>query len=88
MLKKLGKKYLLLSDDQRPARERPGVRGRTADLSIKEKTLPIAGPSGSNAGPGETSSRLELSDRFADAQLPFVVPKVSPWVSPKVSSVI
>jgi hypothetical protein len=60
----------------------------SADLSTKEKTLPIAGPSGSNAGPDETSSRLELSDRFATAQLPFVVPKVSPGVSPKVSPVI
>ena len=27
MLKKLGKKCLLLSDDQRPGRERPGVQG-------------------------------------------------------------
>jgi hypothetical protein len=60
----------------------------TADLSIRERTLPLIGPSGSNAGPDETSSRLELGDRFATTQLPFVVPKVSPRVSPKVSPVI
>ena len=59
-----------------------------ANLSIRERTLPLVGPSGSCAGPDETSSRLELSDRFATAQLPFIFPKVSPWVSPKVSPVI
>jgi hypothetical protein len=54
LLKKLGKKRLLLTDDQRRVLAVKGPKFGTADL----RTLPIVGPSGSHAGPDETSSRL------------------------------